>query len=125
MSASFSKLRRLFGFPVMCSRYAAIDALCNRRGDTGGLAKRIDENRELLELLQIEAPDLLERCPWVRGWIGSNDAFFVHLDEIVGSSERVGHRLGPRPYPRPWPGSSVIRTPPRHGRASGTSRVIL
>ena len=103
MPQSRPKGHPIFGFLSRLSKSAAIETLCNTRGDTGGLVKRIDENRELLELLQIEAPDLLARCPWVVGWIASNDAFFVHLDEVVRSSS---HDVS-RSFPRPWPGVSA------------------
>ena len=35
----------------------------------GGLLKRIDENRELMELLDRDAPDLLAAKPWVSRWL--------------------------------------------------------
>src|SRR5688572_17033545 len=46
----------------------------------GGVHKRIDENRELLELLQQRAPELLEECPWIETWIGGNDEVFRGLE---------------------------------------------
>ena len=67
-----------------------------------GIYKRIDENRELLELLQQESPDLLNRCPWVEGWIDSQDRFLVDLAETVGTDNHMG-RLSAR-FPRQWPG---------------------
>lgn len=73
----------------------------------GGVHKRIDENRELLELLQREAPDFLSRHGWVEGWLSSNDEFFVDLASSVPITE--GRFLGqaqrrPDEFPRPWPG---------------------
>lgn len=41
----------------------AIKQVCQR--SQAGVFKRIDENRELLELLQNEAPALLAKCPWI------------------------------------------------------------
>ena len=72
----------------------------------GGVHKRIDENRELLELLQEEAPEFLARNPWVTGWLKSNDAFFVELAEAVPLEE--GRFLSfakryPGQFPRAWP----------------------
>ncbi len=69
------------------------------RGATGGLIKRIDENRELLELLMREAPDLLNTHSWLIDWIRANDSFFTQLREIL----QICDRLGSERYPRPWP----------------------
>lgn len=49
----------------------------------GGIHKRTDENRELLELLQEKAPDLINECPWIVGWIHSNDAVFQALSDLA------------------------------------------
>jgi len=68
-----------------------------------GVHKRIDENRELLELLQDSAPEILEKFPWVEGWIGANDEFFTELAKVVDVENPVG-RNSSLPYPRPWPG---------------------
>lgn len=73
----------------------------------GGVHKRIDENRELLELLLQEAPDFMQRNFWVEGWLRGHDEFFVAIEQAVPVSE--GQYLGAtkRPhsrFPRPWPG---------------------
>lgn len=49
----------------------------------GGIYKRIDENRELLILLQEEAPELLKQKPWIYQWIESNDDFLVNLSQAT------------------------------------------
>lgn len=67
-----------------------------------GIHKRIDENRELLELLQQESPDLLDRCPWVEGWINSQDRFLFDLAVAAGTENPTGLATGR--FPRPWPG---------------------
>lgn len=65
-----------------------------------GVFKRIDENRELLELLQREAPDFLERFGWVEGWIHSQDEFLVDLSKFVPDEYQPKHSYKfPRPYP--------------------------
>lgn len=74
----------------------------------GGVHKRIDENRELLELLQREASGFLASHSWVEGWLASNDEFFVALALNVPITE--GRFLGqaqrrPGEFPRPWPGT--------------------
>lgn len=65
-----------------------------------GLFKRIDENRELLELLQKEGSDVLHRFPWIEGWIAGLDCFLLDLVGVL--------QLKPRGYgdafPRAWPG---------------------
>jgi hypothetical protein len=73
----------------------------------GGVHKRIDENRELLELLQREAPEFLASHRWVEGWLASNDEFLSALASSVPITE--GRFLGqtqrrPTEFPRPWPG---------------------
>ena len=44
-----------------------------------GAHKRVDENRELLELLQSKVPHLLDECPWIVGWLRANDEVFVAM----------------------------------------------
>lgn len=72
----------------------------------GGVHKRIDENRELWELLQREAPDLIKSNSWIEGWLKCNDEFFCDLANEVPISEGrfLGHvKNWGRPFPRPWP----------------------
>lgn len=69
----------------------------------GGALKRLDENRELLELLQAHAPELLQTHPQVKGWLKANDEVF---EELAAQSAALGmcERFSPRPnFPRPWP----------------------
>lgn len=49
----------------------------------GGIYKRIDENRELMELLQAKAPEFLAAHPWVNWWLDSTDAFLVDLEKAA------------------------------------------
>ncbi|MFW5259767.1 hypothetical protein ACOANM_32150 [Pseudomonas aeruginosa] len=82
-------------------RFCKVRALC--AAGYRGVHKRIDENRELLELLQRESPGLLQRCPWIEGWLESQDGFLSDLADAVGTPNRLD-----RPdfrFPRPWPGS--------------------
>lgn len=70
----------------------------------GGVYKRVDENRELLELLQAKAPKLLKECPWIVGWIKSNDEFFVALEMRSAQLNALNPQLSKRPgFPRFWP----------------------
>lgn len=79
----------------------AIEELATKRGSTGGLVKRIDENRELLELLQERVPQFVSSHPWLVGWIQANDNFFTQLEDILETHQAL--RM-PKDYPRPWPG---------------------
>jgi len=74
---------------------------------SGGVHKRIDENRELLELLLREAPDFMQRNFWVEGWLRGHDDFFVAIEKAVPVAQ--GQYLGVAKhsngrFPRPWPG---------------------
>ncbi|PNE59917.1 hypothetical protein A8H39_01860 [Paraburkholderia fungorum] len=76
----------------------------------GGVHKRIDENRELLELLRNEVPDFIASHPEVVNWLQSQDDFLCELADAVPISE--GRFLGLMknsiaPFPRPWPGETV------------------
>lgn len=82
-------------------RLAAIRRLAIERGSTGGLLKRIDENRELVELLQRKAPQLLKTSPWLVGWLRAHDEFFVELAQLLTvRSTATG-------FPRAWPGMTT------------------
>jgi len=83
-------------------RLIAIDDVCENTGR--GIYKRIDENRELLELLLREAPELLDRCFWIIGWLENQDHFLVSLAqaaEIENSYPLI------RNFPRPMPTVSM------------------
>lgn len=70
----------------------------------GGVHKRVDENRELLELLQQKAPSLLEECPQITGWLLANDEVFTALETMAeplgAKNPRFCKRNG---FPRSWP----------------------
>lgn len=67
----------------------------------GGVHKRIDENRELLELLQSQAPEVLQRNPWIEGWLRSHDNFFNDIAATVTVDDPM---FKPRKnFPRSWP----------------------
>lgn len=65
-----------------------------------GVLKRLDENRELLELLYRDAPELMKEKPWIRGWLESQDVFLVKVAEAVNVPTK-GDSI--HPYPRPFP----------------------
>lgn len=67
----------------------------------GGLYQRIDENRELVELLKSECPSFVDRQPWVIGWLRSQDAFLLGLE--FGVPDSLKRIFSDRDFPRPWP----------------------
>lgn len=66
--------------------------------NNGGIHKRIDENRELLELLAASAPDFLLHHPWVLNWFRSQDEFLRRLAESP-IAPRADRWRQPRPFP--------------------------
>ena len=72
----------------------------------GGVYKRIDENRELLELLLREVPEYMDKNPWVVGWLKCHDEFFVELEKLAELKEGrfLGQAKNPNgKFPRPFP----------------------
>ena len=65
-----------------------------------GVFKRIDENRELVELLLEECPGFLEQHPWVLGWLRSQDDFLTELAKAAKVPEPLQRDFD---FPRPWP----------------------
>ncbi len=65
-----------------------------------GIYKRVDENRELMELLQEKAPGFLKDNFWVEGWLRSQDEFLNDLLRVVPIED---HRVTTGRFPRPWP----------------------
>lgn len=77
----------------------------------GGSLKRVDENRELLELLQAEAPEFLINNPQVISWLKCNDEVFVDLALI---SKQLCLRelfVTNEGFPRPWPNTKECKDP--------------
>lgn len=66
----------------------------------GGVYKRIDENRELMELLREKAPSLLKENFWIEDWLKSNDVFLNDLVPIAPADDK---RIKDGLYPRVWP----------------------
>lgn len=66
----------------------------------GGIYARLDENRALMDLLQAQAPSLLEQYPCVAQWIQQQHAFLLSLFE----ASNVRHLLpAPQQFPRLMP----------------------
>jgi hypothetical protein len=94
-------LKNILWFIPNIKRLHSIDAVLDNH--QGGIAKRLDEEVELLEFLREKCPSLLEDNPWVEGWIESNHHF---LSDLASAAEKTDsfrpNRM--RPFPRPWPG---------------------
>lgn len=67
----------------------------------GGIFKRIDENRELLELLEEKAPEVLNQYSWIVAWLQAQDRFLSELATVEGVAPPVMRRTSD--FPRPWP----------------------
>jgi hypothetical protein len=62
-----------------------------------GIYKRIDEVREMAELLEQEAPRLCRDKPLIVGWLVATDDFLCHLrDGWMPRDRPVGHVHKPR-----------------------------
>ena len=69
---------------------------------SGGIYKRSDENRELLEFLYEKSPEMLQEYPYVIGWIQSADEYLLAILHSMGEPlQRRHHPQYPRPFPTP------------------------
>lgn len=109
-------LSKMLGRGHAARRDQEVRELLSMRGF--GVYKRIDENRELLQLLQQEAPDFLEQFPWVVGWIQTNDEFFNALLHTAEIEHPIP--IASVSFPRPWPELKLQSLPGRAGQAAGT-----
>ncbi|MBF4991024.1 hypothetical protein [Methylophilus sp. QUAN] len=96
-------LKFIFDIIPSLNRLKAIDEVLHT--NNRGIVKRIDEGRELLELLQEKCPGFLEEHFWVEGWIESNDRFLMDL-ATAAKKTHLFKPKGMRPFPRPWPGKA-------------------
>jgi hypothetical protein len=92
------KQRRKQAFRA-AERFFSVYSVCKSK--ERGVFKRIDENRELLEFLHRESPDLMKRCPWVEGWLEGQDRFLVELVNAVGIENSMAKTSSN--FPRQWP----------------------
>lgn len=91
----------------------------------GGTLKRVDEIRELYELLCEDG--VILRYPWIAGWLRSEDAFLCGVAAAARETEpgiddtylfRAGMCGPDTPFPRPAPdysGSRRTQAPGAHG----------
>ncbi len=90
------------------SNAESLQAIGNVVSQVGrGVFKRIDENRELLELLKSRCPEFLEQHFWVEGWIRSQDEFLTAIADASGAHKPPRVSGNESAYPRPWPISSA------------------
>lgn len=79
--------------------------------NSGGIFKRLDENRELLELLRKQAPAFVASHPWVENWLESQDQFLSELAAQVPLNDVLFRATPPdhpgHQFPRPWPEKPV------------------
>ncbi len=78
----------------------------------GGVYKRMDEVRELMETLAHGQTDVLHKYPWVEGWLRSTDQFLGGLAEAFQTADPSIEKAylfrrrdcpGSEAYPRrPW-----------------------
>jgi|TARA_R110000787_G_scaffold6861_3_gene23676 hypothetical protein len=95
-------------------RYKRTDKLRSVvRACEGGIYRRIDENRQLLETLQDNVPQFMSENAWVERWLASQDDFLTQVADAARIP--IEERL---PAPRPWPGKT-----PGERRTSGKSSV--
>lgn len=86
-------------------KWQVLEAFLRYSRESRGIFKTVDENRELLLCLQERAPELLEKCPWIEGWIAGTDIFLVNLMILFGLEQE--QPSGPC-FPRPWPGKFPV-----------------
>ena len=101
-------LKFLFRRTRDARRLAAIDVAVARIGH--GVFKRQDENRELLQLLQLKCPHLVRDYPWVEGWLKAHDDFFAELAKLQPAGGEGAVRA-PVVDVRAWPGRPLLGEP--------------
>lgn len=70
----------------------------------GGIYKRIDENREMVELLKQKYPSLFVDHFWVEGWLKSQDGFLNDLAKTIPKDKNLKRfNVIEGKFPRPWP----------------------
>lgn len=75
-----------------------------------GIHKRLDENRELMQLIFNQAPEFLEKFPWIEGWLQTQDAFFLAIiDALQVPHPYAGTTADNGKFPRPWPKKAIAK----------------
>lgn len=106
-----SKIRKITQFDAILnarSNAESLRSIGNAVNQVGrGVFKRIDENRELLELLKSRCPEFLEQHFWVEGWLRSQDDFLTAIASASGAHNPRSVSGKESTFPRPWPISSA------------------
>lgn len=84
-------------FLLIFQRFRKVEALCAHPNNS--VYKRIDENRELLELLQRESPELLKRCFWIESWLQSQDEFLAELAHLLDTKNNFDNQYFTKLFP--------------------------
>lgn len=81
-------------------KLAGVELLCKGFNRGRGIWKQVDENRELLQFLFSEFPEIKERAFFIENWVEATDLFLNCLIELLELKQ-------PHPsafFPRRWPG---------------------
>ena len=97
----------LFGLRAR-TRLARIEAVCAHT--SRGIYKRIDENREDLEVLQRECPEVLDRCWWLEAHFRSLDDLRDHILAFIAYYNRTMAKPIKWSLPGRQPVDSLVRT---------------
>jgi hypothetical protein len=98
-----SKIKLSIGtlfFPELARAVAAHEALKElvfARDDGDGVVRRIDKNRELLEILLRDSPEVLQKNLCVMETIKLNDVFLVRCADIISEGRGGGYLARPMP----------------------------
>ncbi len=91
-------------------QFENLSALLQTRAAGGGIDKRLDENRELLEYLKDNHEEVLMKSPWIVGWIRANDEFFQLAKQHLGKTDvELSSMQLPRPFPEIVKGTKSSR----------------
>lgn len=82
------------------ARLACVRSFCEKFDCGRGIWKQIDENRQLLQFLFDEFPEVKERAFFIESWVGDTDYFLNCLAELLDLKEPSPTQF----FPRPWPG---------------------
>ena len=96
--------------------WSELRRFCIESNQARGIWKVIDEQRQLFECLQEYAPEVLQRCPWIEGWLARTDMFLVNLIRLLDLPDTPP---GIGRFPRPWPGSYELEYLPAWNKKSG------
>ncbi|HGH4637999.1 hypothetical protein [Enterobacter bugandensis] len=80
------------------------------KNSEGGIEKRLDENRELLETIIRDSPNLLENNPWIVHWIRSTEQYLLKVSGAANIDIDV-KRIRPFPATLSFTHHTFLYTP--------------